>query len=98
MSNEYGGRPLTCFHSSPRCLRCPDTALRLIDRGAFAVSRDAAPLPAAIRDSSLTVEVWVCPICRRIELRYPEELPLPEPPEERQARQLELRRNQFSTD
>ena len=73
---------MTSDHSPPRCLRCPDTALRLIDRGAFAVSRDAAPLPAAIRDSALTVEVWVCPICRRIELRYPEELPLPEPPEE----------------
>ena len=39
--------------------------------------------------------MWVCPICRRIELRYPEELPLPEPPEERQARQLELRMNQY---
>ena len=74
---------MTSDHSTPRCLRCPDTALRLIDRGAFAVSRDAAPLPAAIRDSALTVEVWVCPICRRIELCYPEELPLPEPPEER---------------
>ena len=72
---------MTSDHSTPRCLRCPDTALRLIDRGAFAVSRDAAPLPAAIRDSALTVEVWVCPICRRIELRYPEELPLPEPPD-----------------
>ena len=83
---------MTSDHSTPRCLRCPDTALRLIDRGAFAVSRDAAPLPAAIRDSALTVEVWVC---RRIELRYPEELPLPEPPEERQARQLELRMNQY---
>ena len=76
---------MTSDHSTPRCLRCPDTALRLIDRGAFAVSRDAAPLPAAIRDSALTVEVWVCPICRRIELRYPEELPLPEPPEKRSA-------------
>ena len=72
---------MTSDHSTPRCLRCPDTALRLIDRGAFAVSRDAAPLPAAIRDSALTVEVWVCPICRRIELCYPEELPLPEPPD-----------------
>ena len=50
---------MTSDHSTPRCLRCPDTALRLIDRGAFAVSRDAAPLPAAIRDSALTVEVWV---------------------------------------
>ena len=86
---------MTSDHSTPRCLRCPDTALRLIDRGAFAVSRDAAPLPAAIRDSALTVEVWVCPVCRRSELRYPEELPLPEPPEERQARQLELRMNQY---
>ena len=43
---------MTSDHSTPRCLRCPDTALRLIDRGAFAVSRDAAPLPAAIRDSA----------------------------------------------
>lgn len=86
---------MTSDHSIPRCLRCPDTALRLIDRGAFAVSPDAAPFPAAIRDSALTVEVWVCPACRRIELRYPEELPLPETPEERRTRQLELRMNQY---
>ena len=39
---------MTSDHSIPRCLRCPDTALRLIDRGAFAVSRDAAPLLSLI--------------------------------------------------
>ena len=89
---------MTSDHPISRCLRCPDTALRLIDRGAFAVSPDAAPFPAAIRDSALTVEVWVCPACRRIELRYPEDLPLPETPEERQTRRLELRMNQYPTE
>ena len=43
---------MTSDHSTPRCLRCPDTALRLIDRGAFAVSRDAG-LSCAIRRSFL---------------------------------------------
>ena len=50
---------MTSDHSTPRCLRCPDTALRLIDRGAFAVSRDAAPLPAAIRDSAAMDSPWL---------------------------------------
>lgn len=28
MTNDEGGRPVTSDHSIPRCLRCPDTALR----------------------------------------------------------------------
>mgnify|MGYP004527967925 CR=1 FL=1 len=89
---------MTSDHSIPYCLRCPDTALRLIDRGAFAVSPDVTPFPTAIRDSTLTAEVWVCPVCRRMELRYPAELPLPETAEEQQARRLELRMNQYPAD
>lgn len=84
--------------SIPHCLHCPDTPLRLIDRGAFAAASEISPLQPALRDDSLTVEVWVCPDCRRIELRYPEELPLPETPEERQTRRLELRMNQYPAD
>ena len=83
---------------TPYCLRCPDTPLRLIDRGAFAVSPDVAPFPAAIRDNTLTAEVWVCPVCRRMELRYPTELPLPETVADQQARRLEMRMNQYPTD
>lgn len=89
MANDY---PI------PHCLRCSDTALRLIDRGAFAVSPDVTPFPTAIRDSTLTAEVWVCPVCRRMELRYPAELSLPETVEEQQARRLELRMNQYPAD
>ena len=89
---------MTNDYPVPHCLRCPDTALRLIDRGAFAVSPDAAPFPAAIRDNTLTAEVWVCPVCRRMELRYPAELPLPETAEEQQARRLEMRMNQYPAD
>lgn len=62
------------------------------------MSPDVTPFPTAIRDSTLTVEVWVCPVCRRIELRYPAELPLPETAEEQQARRLELRMNQYPAD
>ena len=89
---------MTNDYPVPHCLRCPDTALRLIDRGAFAVSPDVTPFPTAIRDSTLTAEVWVCPVCRRMELRYPAELPLPETAEAQQARRLELRMNQYPTD
>ena len=89
---------MTNDYPVPHCLRCPDTTLRLIDRGAFAVSPDGTPFPTAIRDSSLTAEVWVCPVCRRMELRYPAELPLPETAEEQQARRLELRMNQYPAD
>lgn len=89
---------MTNDYPVPHCLRCPDTALRLIDRGAFAVSPDVTPFPTAIRDSTLTAEVWVCPVCRRMELRYPAELPLPETAEEQQARRLELRMNQCPAD
>ena len=89
---------MTYDYPVPHCLRCPDTALRLIDRGAFAVSPDVTPFPTAIRDSALTAEVWVCPVCRRMELRYPAELPLPETAEEQQARRLDMRMNQYSAD
>ena len=89
---------MTYDYPVPHCLRCPDTALRLIDRGAFAVSPDVTPFPTAIRDSTLTAEVWVCPVCRRMELRYPAELSLPETAEEQQTRRLELRMNQYPAD
>lgn len=89
---------MTNDYPVPHCLRCPDTALRLIDRGAFAVSPDVTPFPTAIRDSTLTAEVWVCPVCRRMELRYPAELSLPETAEEQQTRRLELRMNQYPAD
>ena len=89
---------MTYDYPVPHCLRCPDTALRLIDRGAFAVSPDVTPFPTAIRDSTLTAEVWVCPVCRRMELHYPAELSLPETAEEQQTRCLELRMNQYPAD
>ena len=89
---------MTNDYPVPHCLRCPDTALRLIDRGAFAVSPDVTPFPTAIPDSTLAAEVWVRPVCRRMELRYPAELPLPETAEEQQARRLELRMNQYPAD
>lgn len=83
----------------PHCLRCPDTELRFIDRGSFAVSPEIISLPqTAIRDTTLTVELWVCPVCRRVELRYPEEARLPETPEEQRMRQLEMRMNQYAAD
>ena len=84
--------------SAPHCLHCPDTALRFIDRGAFTVAPDIVGLPPAIRDNALTAEVWVCPVCRRMELRYPAELPLPETAEEQQAHRLDMRMNQYSAD
>ncbi len=96
MANAYSDHAAETA-AIPHCLRCPDTALRLIDRGAFTVASDIVGLPPAIRDNALTAEVWVCPVCRRMELRYPDELPLPETPAAQQARQLDMRMNQYST-
>ena len=97
MANAYSDHAVETA-AIPHCLRCPDVTLRFIDRGAFTVTPEVAALPPAIRDSALTVEVWVCPVCRRMELRYPAELPLPETAEEQQARRLDMRMNQYSAD
>lgn len=46
MANTYSDHtPETA--SAPHCLRCPDTALQLIDRGAFTVASDIVGLPPA---------------------------------------------------
>lgn len=97
MANAYSDHAVETA-AIPHCLRCPDVTLRFIDRGAFTVTPEVAALPPAIRDSALTAEVWVCPVCRRMELRYPAELPLPETAEEQQARRLDMRMNQYSAD
>lgn len=97
MANAYSDHAAETA-AIPHCLRCPDVTLRFIDRGAFTVTPEVAALPPAIRDSALTAEVWVCPVCRRMELRYPAELPLPETAEEQQARRLDMRMNQYSAD
>ena len=68
------------------------------------LERSSAPkrftslLMTPLATSSISAEVWVCPVCRRMELRYPAELPLPETAEEQQARRLELRMNQYPAD
>lgn len=74
--------------AEPRfCLRCPGVALRLRSRELIEVYSAARSECAAALDA----QIWVCPECRRIELRWPEDVDLPEEAvegEEKYMRQL----------
>ena len=69
----------------PTCVRCPGVKLRLRGREVIEVYGRVA-----INDM-LDAQIWVCPNCRRIELRWPEDVTLPEEEpegEEKYLRQL----------
>ena len=72
---------------APMCVRCGDVPLRLQGRKLLEVYQ----LEQIAQDAALDARVWVCPKCRRIELQWPEDVPLPEEElseEENYARQL----------
>ena len=69
----------------PTCVRCAGVKLRLRGREVIEVYGRVA-----INDM-LDAQIWVCPNCRRIELRWPEDVTLPEEEpegEEKYLRQL----------
>lgn len=69
----------------PTCVRCAGVKLRLRGREVIEVYGRVA-----INDM-LDAQIWVCPNCRRIELRWPEDVTLPEEEpegEEKSLRQL----------
>ena len=59
---------------TPICVRCSGVKLRLRSRELIDVHR----LDRPAFDAALDVRIWVCPNCRRIELQWPEDVPLPE--------------------
>ena len=72
---------------TPTCVRCPGVKLRLRSRELIEVYSAARSEYAAALDA----QIWVCPECRRIELRWPEDVDLPEEAvegEEKYLRQL----------
>ena len=58
----------------PTCVRCPGVKLRLRSRELIEVYRAARSEYSAALDA----QIWVCPNCRRIALRWPEDVALPE--------------------
>lgn len=71
----------------PTCVRCPGVKLRLRGREMIEVYSAARSEYGAALDA----QIWVCPNCRRIELRWPEDVTLPEEEpegEEKYLRQL----------
>ena len=58
----------------PMCVRCGDVPLRLQGRKLLEVYQ----LGQFAQEAALDARVWVCPKCRRIELQWPEDVPLPE--------------------
>ena len=58
----------------PTCVRCPGVKLRLRSRELMEVYSAARSEYGAALDA----QIWVCPNCRRIELRWPEDVELPE--------------------
>lgn len=57
---------------APTCVRCPGVKLRLRSREVIEVYGRVA------MNDMLDAQIWVCPNCRRIELRWPEDVALPE--------------------
>ena len=58
----------------PTCVRCPGVKLRLRSREMIELYSAAYSEYTAALDA----QIWVCPNCRRIELRWPEDVALPE--------------------
>lgn len=56
------------------CVRCPGVKMRLRSRELIKVYR----VVQVAEDAALDAQIWVCPECRRIELRWPEDVALPE--------------------
>ena len=69
------------------CLRCTDTEMLFYRTVKLQTDRywDGGTIRDLFRDDDepyetalLPAEIWVCPKCRRIELQWPEDVPLPE--------------------